>query len=578
MYSSLKNIIVSVREKTDRGEYKFVLEELEKNIQLLVNDKAWLGNNFFLQNIFKSFKNEGGLTNFLEFINQSEFKLNSNVNNYTISSYGWCLYKYLKEADDFLINSNKVIYSKSIDIFKLFEFPFHNMLFRKLLERIIYIEKQKKEPNIDMFLLILKNTSFLYNTPLKKELIQHENLIAQSLFLFRKANKTSLALKFLDSNVMNFKISVESDESLKNAFGWILYNNLKDEHEEKEVAISRIIESIHYYSTKREFSPFSKLFKLVLKQYKTDNNTDWESILYFLNKIDREELSNDSIKQVYGDKEVELASDLEDWYVHKVKACYHTEEYSEAIVLAEETLQKIKKLHYRNGQWLTRIIGLSYKELEDYSNAISYLKKFIRKNRDWYGRKDIASIYFELGKNRYALDYAIEAVVADKKDMEKKVNLYSLIAQILEELSIDLDIAYKHYKFATILRENSGWSVPEFIINGIERLSNDNTINVDVINKLTFKELKKDLITYWRSKKKPPKFKLKGVITRLNEHKQSGEISDLKNKKYFFYFSDFKSNIHLIKANTSVSFLPIKTNKKGLLPRAKNIKINKNEL
>lgn len=576
----MKKVIEKIKNLLKDKNFSTAIQLYDSNSNLFQADKEWQTDFYFLQDLLQAHKEIKEEEYFYKFL--SDINLDVILKNkYTVSKYGWCLYEFLKASKDKKLKNQENLIIRALELIKLLDLSFHSVLFGLLLYQIVSREAEKTTPTSQKLIEIFKAIDIKNNINAQDQLKNNEYILAKCLDLFRKSKETKLALIFLKSNILNININTKTSDELRNSFGWLLYSSLKYGHEAEDKALTQAIENIKLFSTKDRYSPFSKLFKQILRVYKNPPNPNWSKILEFLNLFSPNELSAKCDKQdVNNGKTLELASDLEDWYSNKIKALSKLKHFKEVISLGKEALIKIDKFHYRNDQWINRFIGLALFETGNNAEAISYLKKFIKKNRDWYGKRDIAEIYLKFGKSRYALEYAIEAALAEKKDTDKKGKLYSLIGRVLEDLNINLDIAYKHYCFAAFTRLNSKWEVTDAIIEGKQRLKQQiQTTNLD---KLTYQELKSDLINYWKSKttknKKPRSKFTKGFISSLNISKKCGTITGEKdNIKYFFYFSDCNKKEDSIKKNDKVSFISKSPKKEGLLPSAKSIRVYQNK-
>ena len=209
------------------------------------------------------------------------------------------------------------------------------------------------------------------------------------------------------------------------------------------------------------------------------SNQDWEYMLYWLDKLNRDLLSD-------RDKEsgnAKYPSKKEDYYRYLSTAYVNCGDYEECISTSKEALEKITDFAFDGDVWHMWRIGKSLNRLSQPQEALEYLTKVIEARDDWYILKEAADCHYRLGDNDSAVEYASRAVFADG-ETKIKVNLYHLIYNILKES--DPDAALMHAKLYLALKLENGGEID----NEIEDLYIDE-------DSLDITKLEKEVREYW---------------------------------------------------------------------------------
>lgn len=276
-------------------------------------------------------------------------------------------------------------------------------------------------------------------------------------------------------------------------------------------------------------------------------------------------------------KQIELASDRENWYAYKTTALLMLKNYEECRLLSKNALEYFSKFHYSNDAWFDRKIALSEKSLGETDEALQELLKVLKKKNDWYIQKEIADLYLEKDDLENAFKYSMEAI-NNSGDLEYKIGLIELIGDILK-LKKEAELSYKDYMLEKLLRYNQGWKINYSLNEKIKQFSSE-------INKIeNFENLKSDLINYWKKFKSERSHnlnnrnknnqKVKGVIEKIlnnNEKGANGFIKYDNSKSVYFLAKPYDPIKTKIKVGLKVEFtlLPPKDGKKEL---ATNLKI-----
>jgi len=419
-----------------------------------------------------------------------------------------------------------------------------------------------------------------------QQISNNEYIISDMITCLRKTNNFDAGFKFL--NIYGIEINSDTKEKIVGAYGWLLWSKYKavhqnddnkdeendffDEEDEtpieldiqynKDDLITKIEQVILLLF--RVNNPFhqtliSNLFSIVLKSEKKKPAPNWRLVNDFCNNINPEMLSHDcstiQVKRKGKIKDMELASDFENWYAYKTKALVKLGEWDECFKKSKEALEKIESFHYSNDIWFSRRIAISKKNLGNTEDAISELETILRKKSEWFIQKEVAELYFDKDDLEHAFRYAIDAI-NNFGPMEFKVDLLFLLGKILLKKE-ENDLAFKHFTLSKLLREVEDWKVPQKVKDELKNFTNPE-INIDNIETLKL-ELKK----YWTSnvpKKKKffskPKANQNGEIVKILNDNARGKDGFLKSDNKEFYFS-LSANYYLtpkIQIGTQVEF------------------------
>lgn len=282
---------------------------------------------------------------------------------------------------------------------------------------------------------------------------------------------------------------------------------------------------------------FSNLFNIVLKSEKNKQTPNWQLINDYLNNVDRELLSKEC-QRTQDNKE--LPSDYEKWYAEKSNALLKLGKWDECLIISKEALEKIDKFHNSNSVWISRRIALAKKAMGNINDAIQELQLVVKKKRDWYIQKELAELYFEKGDIDNASNYALMAV-NNYGLLENKVNLLTLLGEILKKQN-NLDLSFKHYSLAKLIRERKKWRIPAQLTNALK------SFPYPEIKQKEFDAIKNELQEYWKSFKssnknvgeKPSsttKSILEGEIVKILHDNERGKVGFVKSNGKEYYFS-----------------------------------------
>ncbi len=465
------------------------------------------------------------------------------------------------------------------------------------------ISKLNKERKFSETLSYFKNNKAQFTT---EQISSNVYLISAMLTALRQTGNFDSAFKFLQLYKIN--IDENTKEIILTAYGWLLYSKFKAENqlnenyqieneifddEEIETTGSHnynkteIVQKIEYFfpliinvNNDYAYSVFSNLFTSFLKAEKKKPNPNWKLISDICDLIPPELLHTDcrkiEVERRGQKKQMELASDKENWYAYKSKALMKLGMFQECYEVSKEALNIFEVFHYSNDIWLARRIALSKKNLGNSADAIAELQNVLRRKKEWFIQKELAALYQETGDIETAFNYAI-AAINNHGDLEYKIDLLFLLGELLQSKQQD-DLAFKHFMLSCLIREKEAWSIPlklQKVLSSFDkaRLS---------VNKL--QDLKNELKVYWdnlnskqNTSQKIVLKKLVGKIDKIlhnNEKGADGFIKFDQDKSIYFRLNPEEDIISEVVIGLDVEFkiLPAKDDKKE---RAIQLKLRK---
>ncbi|QED36694.1 hypothetical protein FK178_02730 [Antarcticibacterium arcticum] len=434
----------------------------------------------------------------------------------------------------------------------------------------------------------------------KEQIAGNEYIIADILTCLRKLSFLEAGFKFL--NLYSLEIKGDTKERILSSYGWLLWSQYKaenqiqnspeedyhfeDEEEDSEAQdfhysktelLQKIEKAILYLiATKNDFNQtlISNLFSVVLKSEKKKATPNWKLINDFCEQFDPTDLSKScdtiQVERKGQSKDMELASDFENWYAYKTKALMKLGQWEECFNTSKEALETIEKFHYSNDIWISRRIALSKKNLGNTDDTINELESILKKKKEWFIQKELAELYLEKNETEKAFKFSIEAI-NNFGPLEFKVDLLFLMGQIHQKKN-ESELAFKHFTLSKLIRVQEGWNIPQKLYNELSG-SSDPEIPISDFNKV-----KSELKRYWKSFDNTKDSKsyghLKGMIVRILNDNDRGKDGFLENKGKEMYFS-VSSNFHLtpsILPGTSVLYTVI-PDPKGKGDKAKILKV-----
>ncbi|WP_231490341.1 hypothetical protein [Pedobacter sp. Leaf170] len=425
----------------------------------------------------------------------------------------------------------------------------------------------------------------------KEHISGNEYIISDMISCLRYANRLDAGFQFL--SIYEIEISEAQKERVLNAYGWLLWAKYKaenathadpvaeddffdDEEEGTEnehidfnksellEKVETLISILNAFPGEFMATLSSNLFSVVLKSEKKKPAPNWKLVNEFCNKVDREKLAKTcSVIQIERKgqlKDMELASDFENWYAYKTKALTKLREWQECFDLSKEALERIENFHYSNDVWFSRRVALSKRNLGDTKDTIRELQTILIKKREWFIQKELAELYLEEGNIDQAFKQAIDAM-NNFGPLEFKVDLLYLLGKI-HQLQNKPELSFKHFSLSKLIREVEEWKIPNKLSVELQLLSFPEILITGISG------LKRNLQDYWSSFKLPaqkyrtPEVTSKstgshqGEIIRILHDNERGKDGFIKSGGREYYFS-VSANYHSflkIEVATKVGF------------------------
>lgn len=382
----------------------------------------------------------------------------------------------------------------------------------------------------------------------KQQIANDKYIVANVLTSLRRINNASFAYNFL--NEFSIVINEHIDEMVLNAYGWCLYDNIKNKVYNKNQLIQTLAYPIFILFSKNSsfsYTVISNIFRVGLYLAKENNNQDFLFTNDFCNLFDKSKLTFDCYSfEVEGR---EQASDKEKWYSQKSKALFELNMFQECFEISEEALNILDNFHNSNDLWFARRIALSKKQLGNLDEAILGLENIYKRKKEWFIQKEIADLYFEKNDIENAFKNAIQAVNARGK-LEFKIGLIFLIGKILKQKNEPV-LAYKHFLLIKNIREKNQWNIPNEL--SVELNSFDIHLEQENI------KLQTELNKYWKSFVARKKL-MQGVIRTILNDNERGKNGFLisNNEDYYFTLPIHIRFVQKIQEEVKVEFEIIK--------------------
>lgn len=249
---------------------------------------------------------------------------------------------------------------------------------------------------------------------------------------------------------------------------------------------------------------------------------------------------------IEGDISGNYSSKKETWYKLTTKALLDIGQYDKCINLSTEALLNLSEFTYDNDVWFKWRIAKSFNQLGEYDQSVDYLNDIKQFKNDWFIDNLMAENYFFKNDWDNALKYASSAALA-KGDTDKKVNLYSLIEDILNKKNKQKEADIHAYLVYTI-RKRHNWNIDENLEYKIEKAGFD-------LNNEDYFTTEKHLHHLWEEYLYKNQELKKGVIVSVLPNKKAGFIRcDEYPDNLYFSMNEFKHNITLAKTGQNVTF------------------------
>jgi len=446
------------------------------------------------------------------------------------------------------------------------------------------------------------------NSFTKEQIGNNEYIVSDMITCLRHSNNLDAGFQFL--SIYGIEIKAEQKERILSAYGWLLWAKYKAENEnngqstneedffdeedeeienrnfdfdksELLVKVETLIPFLNSFNSDFVKTLSSNLFTVVLKSEKKKPAPNWKLVNEFCNKIDREKLSKEcstiKVERKGQLKDMELASDFENWYAYKTKALTKLGEWQECFDLSKEALEKIENFHYSNDVWFSRRVALSKKNLGNTEDTIQELQTILKKKREWFIQKELAELYFEKGNIEFAFKQAVDAI-NNFGPLEFKVDLLYLLGKIHRQQD-KLELSFKHFSLSKLIRQSEEWKIPQKLFDELRTFSFPEVQQTDFIN------LKNELQRYWNTftpqQPRPTINNNKqqtGKIDKILHNDEKGADGFIKydnNKSIYFRLQATDELKKSLNSGLEVTFKILPPNENRQKERAVNIKQKK---
>ena len=268
-----------------------------------------------------------------------------------------------------------------------------------------------------------------------------------------------------------------------------------------------------------------------------NKNNDFEEVVMWADMINPDYLSAKA-SDFNGRK---YPSNKEKYYSQLTKALLKLDDIDTCYELSKQALE-LEEL--TDDTWFNWRLAKCANELGEYDEAIDYLKKMIAKKPDWFMKAEIANSYYFKGDFESSLDYAIDAVLTPAPS-ESKVNVYSLIADLIEDEYPEEALKHRYLEYS--IRLNKEWKNDDRLTEEIENAGLD-TENTE------YWKIEKELKGFWNDLKYKNQEVQYGIISKILPHGKAGFIQAEDGNSYYFKKYEFKGPKDEFHEMTSVSF------------------------
>ncbi|AMK15283.1 hypothetical protein [Methanobrevibacter olleyae] len=356
-------------------------------------------------------------------------------------------------------------------------------------------------------------------------------------------------VKKYDKSLEIYESLLESGEKLSkndiDRYGWNLYfAKIKETSmiNELEESAKKLIGIVKQKDSSKVNKPCPYTLSVIKLMKIYSENEEYLDVLRWASKLKAELLSNHQFKP---NEDITLNSIKENYYLQTTKALLSIYKYGQTIRYCQEALDNIPNFNNNNDTWFKLRMAKSYKELGEYDKSIELLDDILKYKKDWYLSRDMAENYFFKEEYDDSLKWAAKATLSHDGEIENKINLFSLIADILEIKGFEDEAIMNRYMYY-VIRNAKEWSVDE------ELLSLLDSYGLDLDNK-DFKSLFKEYKNMWISLKYFGQERQYGLISKVFEHGKAGFI-DSNGKSYYFNTFEFMDDKDYIYEGTEVSF------------------------
>jgi tetratricopeptide (TPR) repeat protein len=316
----------------------------------------------------------------------------------------------------------------------------------------------------------------------------------------------------------------------KNDYAWTIYKT-KIAYFKNEDELFKNAEFVTQLVPQRDFNRrnscvyTSSIFK-VLNHLK--DQQDFPSMISWLEKLDPN-LLDEKLFRRYGRFNKSHKELYFDW---SSKAYYRNMDYEKCIEVSKTALNTLERFLDDGDAWFKWRIAKSLIELGRPKEALDYYLQVIEIKHDWYMYRDIAEIYYNMGKYWISLDYICPAILSSEPN-RTKVNLYYLCYKIFKKPYPEM--AMKHAELFYLLKKEEGNAMPY----EIEQLDIDEA-------RLNRRDLEREIKNLWTQYKFKGQKLHHGTVISFNQGQNFGFIKSEDDEDIFFHKSQFKSGtVHI---------------------------------
>lgn len=272
---------------------------------------------------------------------------------------------------------------------------------------------------------------------------------------------------------------------------------------------------------------------------------DWRKMEEILMSMDPDLLSRESFKsKLQSGKEIEYASQQEEWYSMMIRIKAGTNQPAELIRLLDEAQAKQIRWHYQNDIWMKRKRAFALKELGKISEAEKLLREILKIKKDWFLYGDLADI---LTDEEDKLQTFIQAALLPGT-LHLKVKLFDKLCKLLKDKTNYKEIYQQLLLLIARIRLENGWDISmeleqEIVNEGLDLTTTPRSIEIFASIQTLLQKLFKEETPV-----------LKGQIKLIHANGKSGILLGANGQQYFFpitrYYS--KKKLH---PGQSVSFV-----------------------
>lgn len=300
----------------------------------------------------------------------------------------------------------------------------------------------------------------------QEEISKNEYLTANMLTCMRKINDFRAAESYLQ--IYQIKIDDNTSDRIVTSWLLVLYDWYKAIYQQNDNKLKQLIEKITHtlqiykvFHTEFGKSIYNNIVRIVIRAEGKRQQINWLMIRKFCEAIQVEHLDTScyvfTSEHKGKQRETELASLQEEWYVLYSKSLFELKQYDQCIEICESALNQITKFHYSNDIWFSRRIAQSLLQLGNNEEAIARLEKIIKRKNDWFLLAELGFIHLKTGDYAKARSLMCTALMKPG-EFRYKVELIEQTGDIYHQLE-EIEMASMHYQLAYAIRKAEEWSL-----------------------------------------------------------------------------------------------------------------------